>query len=206
MFETNPAGEASVNQGAPAQNIQSSKEKQKAFLEEVSSLPQAAKTNKTLFYTLIIGALIVAEIAISAIIILNKKAQLEAKDNIITTAQKELAGPLKQIDEQVTAITSGLTLYSKEPAFSRTLGPLWSELQAKTVDNTRFKVFSINRENVLNIEGEAREFTDISKLVTSLKKSKLITGVSIASTSKSKDAKLFTLKATYSEAAPLGIK
>lgn len=177
------------------------KSEQKAFIERLEDSNRQesiiAKLDRSVLYTVIIIGLLFVQLIVVFILSATKKSQLATKNDIIQSANRDLSGPLAQVDQQVEAITKGFQKYNTDAKYDRALTSLWEDLKTKTIADTRIKVLSLDQNNGLKIDGEAKSFSDIAKLISSLNGSASIKNVSLANSNSSEKFKQFSLKATY---------
>lgn len=177
------------------------KSEQKAFIERLEDSNRQesiiARLDRSVIYTVIIIGLLFIQLIVVFILSATKKSQLTTKNDIIQSANRDLSGPLAQVDQQVEAITQGLQKYNSDSKYDRALTSLWDDLKTKTIADTRIKVLSLDQNNGLKIDGEAKSFSDIAKLISSLNGSTSIKNISLANSNSSEKFKQFSLKATY---------
>lgn len=177
------------------------KSEQKAFIERLEDSNRQesiiAKLDRSVLYTVIIIGLLFVQLVVVFILSATKKSQLATKNDIVQSANRDLSGPLAQVDQQVETITKGLQKYNSDSKYDRDLTSLWEDLKTKTSADTRIKVLSLDQNDGLKIDGEAKSFGDIAKLISSLDSSASIKNVSLVNSNSGEKFKQFSLKATY---------
>lgn len=181
-----------------AQSAVDSQKQQHAFIEQLKEPSPIGKHSNGLVIAIIATVVVLVEFVISLAITTNRSSNIKTLDRRISDAKAQLATePLASLDTQITYLSNGLKTYEKSVSDDRNFAYLWKDLKQKTVDNTRLRNLSVSNKNVVTITGEARDYSDIAKLIVSYRGSDSLRNVALLSTVSREKLKEFSLTANY---------
>ena len=195
--------QASGEVGVPSPVGPAPEKSQKSFVDQITNNFNPSKFDKGTLVVVVLAGIVVLEFLVAWFMTINKQSAIRTQDEKISQANQQINSPtMDPVVKQYKTIEKGLASYKSLNPESTDLAKMFSELEKTILENTRISSITYSSEgSQIQISGEARSYIDVAKLVTSFKKSKILTGVDLSSTSSAENIKQYVIKTKYVNSA-----
>lgn len=115
-----------------------------------------------------------------------KTSAYNTKQAEVNDLSKELgASPLKELDQQITSLQDGLSIYQQAISGQVLWSMMFKEFEKVDPKNVKFTALAMDEKQLVKLSGEGNDFTSIAKLVRSLENSKDFSDVKLVSATSS---------------------